>query len=115
MLAKCANRLCNTPFRRLTEGKLFLLQGETGAGREPHDPRKSKPPRRLEYFWLCSDCAPLVTLTFNSNTGVTAVPLPRAKASAPMQGMTYARVASQADSGRLGLHMLPGTTTSKLL
>ena len=34
MLAKCANSLCNTPFRRLSEGKLFLLQGEGVPNRE---------------------------------------------------------------------------------
>ncbi|HVO59579.1 MAG TPA: hypothetical protein VMT53_01520 [Terriglobales bacterium] len=112
MLAKCANRLCNTPFRRLSEGKLFLLQGDAGPAGEPLDPRKPKPPRRLEYFWLCSGCARLVTLTFNSNTGVTAVPLPTAKVSAPLQGSTHAPVASEAVSG---LHMLLATTTSKLL
>jgi hypothetical protein len=85
MLAKCANTTCNNPFRRLSEGKLFLLQGKAVPNGDAPDPHKHKPPRRLEYFWLCSDCAQLVTLTFNNNIGVTTVPLPKTSASARTQ------------------------------
>ena len=88
MLAKCANALCNTPFRRLSEGKLFLLQGEGISNGEAADPRNAKPARRVEYFWLCTDCAHLVTLTFNSTTGVTTVPLSTGNSSAALQGST---------------------------
>ncbi len=101
MLAKCANTLCNAPFRRLSEGKLFLLQGDTTPNREAVDPRKGKPPRRLEYFWLCSDCARYVTLTFDETTGVTTVPLSRATALGAMQESTYPDVGPQRATGML--------------
>ncbi len=101
MLAKCANTLCNAPFRRLSEGKLFLLQGDTMPNREAVDPRKGKPPRRLEYFWLCSDCARYVTLTFDETTGVTTVPLSRATALGAMQESTYPDVGPQRATGML--------------
>ena len=35
MLYKCANESCNTPFRRLREGKLFQVETEYFAGRGP--------------------------------------------------------------------------------
>lgn len=76
MLAKCANPVCNTPFRRLSEGKLFLVESESANGQHAIDPRRNKPPRRIEYFWLCSECAHVVTLAFHGTTGVMTVPLP---------------------------------------
>ena len=76
MLAKCANPACNTPFRRLSEGKLFLLESESKRDPDEFDPRKNKPARRVEHFWLCNDCARLVTLTFDTKSGVVTVPLP---------------------------------------
>ncbi len=79
MLAKCANPACDTPFRRLSEGKLFLVESESGKGRELLDPRTKRLPRHIEYFWLCSECARLVTLTFSGKTGVMTVPLPASR------------------------------------
>jgi hypothetical protein len=101
MLAKCANALCSTPFRRLSEGKLFLLEGEGMPNREPADPQKAKPPRRVEYFWLCNDCARLVTLTFSSTTGVTTVPLSAMDSAAAMQGSTHPVIEPQREAGML--------------
>ena len=99
MLSKCANALCNTSFRRLSDGKLFLLQGDTRTG-ETFNPGKGKPPRRLEYFWLCADCARLVTLTFTSTTGVTTVPL-RGTTLAPARASAHATAGRQTDAGML--------------
>jgi hypothetical protein len=99
MLAKCANVACNAPFRRLSEGKLFLLHGEAAQTREPLDPQKGKPPRRVEYFWLCNDCAGLVTLTFNHKTGVTTVPLPAG--TSPIQASAHSAVEAQRSVGML--------------
>lgn len=101
MLAKCANTFCNAPFRRLSEGKLFLMQGEGMPAREPLDCQTPKPPRRVEYFWLCPDCARLVTLSFNSATGVTTVPLSAANSSAAMQGTSHPVIRAQRESGML--------------
>ena len=78
MLYKCANESCNTPFRRLREGKLFQVETEYFAGRGPstHNARKTRPTRRVEHYWLCDACSPFVTLTFDQGRGVVTVPLP---------------------------------------
>ena len=100
MLSKCANALCNTSFRRLGDGKLFLLQGDTRTG-EALNPEKGRPPRRVEYFWLCADCARLVTLTFTSTSGVTTVPLARGTTLAPARASAHATAGRQTDVGML--------------
>jgi len=71
MLYKCANESCNTPFRRLREGKLFQVETEYFAGRSPstHSGRKARPTRRVEHYWLCDACSPFVTLTFDQGRG----------------------------------------------
>jgi hypothetical protein len=77
MLYKCANEACNTPFRRLREGKLFQVETEYFPGRGPtrYVPRKTRPGRRIEHYWLCDACSPFVTLTFDRERGVITVPL----------------------------------------
>jgi hypothetical protein len=77
MLYKCANEACNTPFRRLREGKLFQVETEYFPGRRPvsNMQRKARPARRIEHYWLCDACAPFVTLTFDRQRGVITVPL----------------------------------------
>jgi hypothetical protein len=77
MLCKCANEACNTPFRRLREGKLFQVETEYFVGKASSDAeRKSKPWRRIEHYWLCDACYPYVTLSFDQSRGVITVPLP---------------------------------------
>jgi hypothetical protein len=44
-----------------------------------HDAEGKMPVRHLEYFWLCEDCAPRMTLVFERGTGVRIRPLARAK------------------------------------
>ena len=80
MLAKCANPACSTPFRRLHEGKLFQVETDFVPRRANHDREpatKSMSRRRIEHFWLCGECAPLVTLAFDQRQGVVTVPLPQ--------------------------------------
>jgi hypothetical protein len=38
-----------------------------------------QPGRRLEYFWLCEECSPSLTLAFDKAEGITAVPRRRSK------------------------------------
>lgn len=76
MLAKCANPICNTRFQRLNEGKLFLVRSAPDHAPELTARRRIEP-RRVEYYWLCGPCAALLTLAFNSKTGITTVPLPQ--------------------------------------
>jgi len=77
MLHKCANQACANRFLRLTSGKLFRVEienAESSAGRN-NGSRKSRALRRVEHYWLCDDCATTLTLTYESNHGVVAVPL----------------------------------------
>ena len=78
MLCKCANEACNTPFRRLREGKLFQVETEYFAGHRPRPgmQRNARPGRRIEHYWLCDACSAFVTLTFDRDRGVITVPLP---------------------------------------
>jgi len=78
MLCKCANEACNTPFRRIREGKLFQVETEyfPSRGPSPTVSRKTRPLGRIEHYWLCDACSPFVTLTFDQSRGVITVPLP---------------------------------------
>jgi hypothetical protein len=78
MLYKCANESCDTPFRRLREGKLFQVETEFFARHSSSSSaaRRGKPTRRIEHYWLCDACSPFVTLTFDQGRGVITVPLP---------------------------------------
>lgn len=69
MLAKCANPACAAPFRYLHEGKLFRL--DLGAGPPSVT---GHVPRRLQYFWLCDQCARSMTLELHGGE-VMARPL----------------------------------------
>ena len=78
MLSKCANLNCSNPFRYLHEGRLFRMEteirgGDGSAFGTDTDVRKSV--RRLEFFWLCDNCAATMTLTYQKGVGVTARPL----------------------------------------
>lgn len=74
VLAKCANPTCSAPFRRLTEGKLFQVETQYPANDE-RIPRKNRLTHHVEHFWLCAECARLVTLAFHEERGLITVPL----------------------------------------
>jgi hypothetical protein len=101
MLSHCANPLCSTPFVRLREGRLFLVETESGAPAEDvrarlpvrqsfqlalnESTRKSnvsppmrKPPQRVERYWLCDRCSALWTVTQNEDRSIVLVPLTEA-------------------------------------
>jgi hypothetical protein len=86
MLSHCANPQCARPFLRLGEGRLF--QVETGsvaiAGntRAPVPAQHRQPPRGVERFWLCDQCARVWTLVHDRNQGVALLPLSMPPASA---------------------------------
>jgi hypothetical protein len=71
MLNRCANPGCARRFRKLEDGKLFLVEVDiaeaaAGAGRFG---------RHLEHYWLCDQCASVLTLSIQQERGVVAVPL----------------------------------------
>lgn len=75
MLHKCANPQCANPFRKLTQGKLFLVETDRhNLAPEPVDWRRQSH-RKIEYFWLCDQCAPRLTLAYESGRGVVTVAL----------------------------------------
>jgi hypothetical protein len=75
MLHKCANSMCSNLFRRLHEGKLFQVETEyLPAFRAVAPWRRNQPVRKVERYWLCDECAPQMTLSFEKG-GVVTVPL----------------------------------------
>ncbi len=74
MVSKCANPECSATFHYLRDGKVFQLQVESAPPTEPHLLHPSKPPARVEHFWLCGLCASTMTLLVDSGK-VVAVPL----------------------------------------
>jgi len=78
MLHKCANSCCGNLFRRLSEGKLFQVETEyfdNGVRGNGNNAARTRARRRVEYFWLCEDCASFLSLTFDKAQGVITVPL----------------------------------------
>jgi hypothetical protein len=78
MLAKCANPKCSSRFLYLGEGKLFRIEvpapGEEGQPSGHPFLVTRKPVRRVEHYWLCARCAASLTLAYDRNAGVIAVP-----------------------------------------
>jgi hypothetical protein len=85
MLSQCANASCGKPFLRLREGKLFLVETERvtkpGESTAPPFIRAKQPPRLVEHYWLCDECAAQWTLICDRKNGVALVPLRRPTSS----------------------------------
>jgi hypothetical protein len=81
MLSQCANLNCGKPFLKLREGKLFLVEtdrfSKPGQAASPPFVRARQQPRVVEHYWLCDDCAPLWTLVYDRENGVSLTPLRR--------------------------------------
>jgi hypothetical protein len=81
MVTKCANPGCSAPFLYLRQGKLFRIetvdtQSDQGAS-FGMDPIAGRAARHLEFFWLCDDCAPLMTVAVKRGRGVIVQTLAR--------------------------------------
>jgi hypothetical protein len=85
VLRKCANPDCDRPFRNLSEGKLFQIEigGACGTG-QLASRRNNQVSHRIEHFWLCQQCSSVLTLCFDQDRGITAVPLPKKVARSSM-------------------------------
>ncbi len=75
MLQKCANSACSSTFRKLSQGKLFLVESYPSAQFPARNPDSS---RRIDHYWLCSHCAGLFTLSYQKGRGIVAVPITNA-------------------------------------
>jgi len=74
MLSKCANPVCFTPFRYLRDGKLFEIDSNIGF---ENAVEAKKSARRVEFFWLCGECAAKMTVVRDPEKGVITVPIPQ--------------------------------------
>ena len=77
MLYKCANSDCPSIFRRLSQGKLFVIETDNSTvvpGITPAS-RRARSSRRLEHYWLCDCCSSLLTVSFERGRGVVTVPI----------------------------------------
>jgi hypothetical protein len=94
MLNKCANPGCIESFRKLEDGKLFLVEVEASAAsldsRAAEDVRFSP---HLEHYWLCDLCASALTLIVEQERGVVAVPLARPLGKMPAASVRSGEVA----------------------
>jgi hypothetical protein len=71
MLSKCANPNCQSTFRYLHEGRLYVIGPEESlAG---HNPKCSGKARQLEYAWLCSCCSLYLTIRIDREFGMRVV------------------------------------------
>jgi len=60
MLAKCANPICGAHFRYLKQGRIFNVPVYGP------DERSCTWPRRVEHFWLCSNCCMTLTVVWRN-------------------------------------------------
>ncbi len=77
MLAKCANPSCSAPFHYMRDGKLFQIAADDRRLMPVNDlgTGPKKPPRSVEFFWLCGDCCKKFTIRVDGIRGVHTVPL----------------------------------------
>jgi hypothetical protein len=94
MLSKCANPGCPAPFLYLHQGKLFRMDSNSEGPPTDAVTEARRPVRRLEFFWLCDQCAVLVTLNYQKGVGITAVPLSKTQASETQVSSMQTLVAS---------------------
>jgi hypothetical protein len=73
MVSKCANPNCPTGFLYLHEGILFRFDSEGATHKRPSlevEPGFPRPDHHIEFFWLCNECAAMMTLKYSRNSGV---------------------------------------------
>jgi hypothetical protein len=85
MVSKCANPECTTPFLYFHRGRLFRMETEGRQERRRNmggESGAAKPLRRIEFYWLCQDCAEKMTLVFDRTMGISVRPRPNPAAQA---------------------------------
>jgi hypothetical protein len=74
MLDKCANPACSAIFRRLHEGRVFVIEVESSASGSSH---------QRQHFWLCKSCCRSMTVIVDKDKGVQVRPRPGSETAAP--------------------------------
>ena len=75
MLSKCSNPACSNSFLYLHEGKLFRVEVDANdyvSGITGHFRKSSK---RLEFYWLCRNCAAQFSVTVVQGVGIRLEPI----------------------------------------
>ncbi len=74
MLSKCANPDCGASFHYLGQGRLFEIRNQPEqVGPQLVAPKKAA--GRSERFWLCSQCASVMTLAVDASQKIILLPL----------------------------------------
>ena len=68
MSGTCVNPFCNHPFRHASRGKLFTIQFPPSVFERHH-----KMAGPCEDFWLCEECARLMTIAVRREFGAVSV------------------------------------------
>jgi hypothetical protein len=101
LLHKCANPACHNPFRKLSQGKLFLVETEPLEGSDLRRTSwKGKSSHRVEYYWLCDQCAFVLTLSYEKERGVVTVPRPDFAKKRPVSVANAAEISGVESSRR---------------
>jgi hypothetical protein len=69
MLDKCANPACSETFRRLRDGRVFVIEVESSASR----------PHQRQHFWLCNSCCRSMMVVVDKDKGVQVRPRPESE------------------------------------
>jgi hypothetical protein len=103
MLNRCANPGCLRRFRKLEEGKLFLVEVDVAeAVPSSRGAGTGRLFRHLEHYWLCDPCASVQTLSFEQERGVVAVPLAHPMRKLPTASVRLGGVAASPSNGDYG-------------
>jgi hypothetical protein len=100
VLHKCANPACLNPFRKLSQGKLFLVETPPLEGLATSTRKRGSSNHRIEYYWLCDQCAFALTLSYEKGRGVVAVPRPQVTKRMPATAATVREMTSHESSQR---------------
>ena len=71
MLDKCANPACSETFRRLRDGRVFVMEIESD-----YQSSTNERARQRQYFWLCNSCCLTMTVISEKGKRARVVPLP---------------------------------------
>lgn len=98
VLHKCANPACLVPFRKLRQGKLFLVERKSLEESTLRRAQRGQPANRIEYYWLCDECAFALTLSYEKGLGVVTVPRSAVAKKKPMEAQQGQEVSENAMS-----------------
>ena len=68
MVDKCANPSCSERFRKLCDGRVFVIEAD-------YQRSASGSARQRQHFWLCNSCCHTMTVTLDKAKRVKVVPL----------------------------------------